>query len=75
HPEKLPSAITRHENEVIRVFGMLESVLSKQEWLLGDKRTIVDILFVVRIMVPVSRGMLLGVEGLDVPTKSPVFYS
>ncbi|KAH9917128.1 uncharacterized protein BXZ73DRAFT_80888 [Epithele typhae] len=30
HPEKLPSAIIRYENEVIRVFGMLKSVLSNR---------------------------------------------
>ncbi|KAH9934023.1 glutathione S-transferase C-terminal-like protein [Epithele typhae] len=75
HPEKLPSAIKRYENEVVRVFGVLESVLSKRAWLLGDKCTVADISFVIWNMGPVSRGMLSNVEGLDVPTKFPAFYA
>jgi len=46
HPEKLPSAIDRYKREIIRVLGVLESVLSKQEWLVGGKLTIADISFV-----------------------------
>ncbi|KAI0075345.1 glutathione S-transferase C-terminal-like protein [Panus rudis PR-1116 ss-1] len=46
HPEKLPSAIDRYKNEVRRVLGVLESVLSKQEWLVGGKYTIADMSFV-----------------------------
>jgi glutathione S-transferase len=30
--EKLPSAQERYQKEILRVFGVLESVLSKQEW-------------------------------------------
>lgn len=46
HPEKLPSAIERYENETKRVLGVLESVLSKQDWLVGGKLTAVDMAFV-----------------------------
>ena len=46
HPEKLPSAIERYKKEILRVFGVLESVLSKQEWLAGDKATIADLSFI-----------------------------
>ncbi|MBW0495363.1 hypothetical protein O181_035078 [Austropuccinia psidii MF-1] len=46
HPEKIPSAIERYMNETKRVLGVLESVLSKQEWLVGNKYTIADLSFV-----------------------------
>ncbi|EKM53808.1 uncharacterized protein PHACADRAFT_211450 [Phanerochaete carnosa HHB-10118-sp] len=45
HSEQLPSAQERYNNEVKRVFGVLESVLSKQEWLVGGKVTIADLSF------------------------------
>lgn len=45
HPEKFTSAIDRYEKEVKRVFGVLESVLSKQDWLVGGKYTIADLSF------------------------------
>ncbi len=46
HAEKIPSAIERYKNEILRVFGVLESVLSKQSWLVGGKYTIADLSFV-----------------------------
>lgn len=46
HSEKIPSAIERYQNEIKRVFGVLDSVLSKQEWLVGGKYTIADMAFV-----------------------------
>ena len=46
HSEHLPSAIERYEKEARRVLGVLESVLSKQEYLVGGKLTIADISFV-----------------------------
>jgi len=45
HPEKIPSAIERYQAEIIRVLGVLESALSKQEWLVGNKCTIADLSF------------------------------
>ena len=46
HPEKIPSAIERYQNEIKRVFSVLESVLSKREWLVGNKVSIADISFI-----------------------------
>ena len=46
HPEKIPSAIERYKNEIRRVLGVLDSVLSKQEWLAGGKCTIADLSFI-----------------------------
>ncbi|EPT00881.1 glutathione S-transferase C-terminal-like protein [Fomitopsis schrenkii] len=46
HPEKIPSAAERYQKETLRVLGVLESVLSKQEWLVGGKPTIADISFI-----------------------------
>lgn len=47
HPEKVPSAIERYQKEILRVLGVLESVLSKQEWLVGGRFTVTDLSFVV----------------------------
>ena len=46
HQEKLPSAIERYVTETLRVFGVLDGVLAKQEWLVGGKPSIVDTSFV-----------------------------
>ncbi|TCD64428.1 Glutathione S-transferase 2 [Steccherinum ochraceum] len=46
HAEKLPSAIERYHKEIKRVLGVLESVLSKQQWLAAGKFTIADLAFV-----------------------------
>ena len=46
HPEKIPSVVERYKKETARVLGVLESVLSKQEWLVGGKPTIADISFI-----------------------------
>lgn len=46
HSEKIPSAIERFGNEMRRVFGVLDSVLSKQKYLVGDKVTIADLSFI-----------------------------
>ncbi|KAI0656170.1 glutathione S-transferase C-terminal-like protein [Cubamyces menziesii] len=46
HPEHLPSVIERYQKETQRVYSVLESVLSKQEWLVGGKLTIADIAFI-----------------------------
>ncbi|CCL99911.1 uncharacterized protein FIBRA_01936 [Fibroporia radiculosa] len=46
HPEKLPSAIERYQKETLRVFGVLEGVLSQQAWLVGGKCTIADFAFI-----------------------------
>jgi glutathione S-transferase len=54
HSEKIPSAIERYRQEVLRVTGVLESWLAKQAvgsgsdgpWLVGDKMTYADMCFV-----------------------------
>ena len=46
HPEKLPSAKERYVNEIERVTGVLDSWLQKHEWLVGDKCTYVDLMYV-----------------------------
>ena len=46
HPEKVPSALERYQKEILRVWGVLESVLSEREWLVGDKCTIADLSFI-----------------------------
>ncbi|OJT13983.1 Glutathione S-transferase 2 [Trametes pubescens] len=43
HPEKFPSAVERYQKEILRVLGVLNDVLSKQEWLVGDKCTVADL--------------------------------
>lgn len=46
HPEKYPSAIERYQNESRRILGVLEFVLSKQDWLVGGKLSVADMAFV-----------------------------
>ncbi|OBZ71376.1 Glutathione S-transferase 2 [Grifola frondosa] len=46
HPERVPSALERYKNEIIRVFGVLDGVLAQREWLVGDKCTIADLSFI-----------------------------
>lgn len=46
HSEKLPSAIERYGKEIERVIGVLETALSKKEWLVGDRMTIADLSFI-----------------------------
>lgn len=45
-PEKLLTVQEHFKKEIIRVFGVLESVLSKQPWLVGDNVTIADLTFI-----------------------------
>ena len=46
HKEKVPSAVERYNNETRRVLGVLDGVLSKQEYLVGGKVTIADLAFI-----------------------------
>ena len=52
HPEKIPSAIERYQKEIVRVFGVLDSVLAKQPWLVGDKCSVADLSFVTCLPIP-----------------------
>jgi len=46
HSESLPSAKTRYLNEVKRVVGVLDKYLEGKEWLVGNKCTYADLVFV-----------------------------
>jgi glutathione S-transferase len=48
HPEKLQSAITRYENEIGRVWSVIELHLGKtgKPYLIGDKMSFVDLMFI-----------------------------
>lgn len=45
-PEKIPYGIERYAKEVQRVIGVLEIILSKQEYLVGNKLTIADLSYI-----------------------------
>lgn len=57
HPgEKIPSAIERYKAEVKRVWGVLNDVLSKQDWLVGDKLTVADLALFMWVSLRVVEG-------------------
>jgi len=45
-PEKIPAAISRYENQMTRVVGVLDGILKGKEWLVGNKCTYADLSFV-----------------------------
>ncbi|KAL1950307.1 hypothetical protein VTO73DRAFT_5431 [Trametes versicolor] len=71
HPEKILSAIERYQKETLRVFSVLESVLSKQEWLLGDKFTVADLSFIPWNIIAVDGLILRDYEGFDFAKDFP----
>ncbi|KAI0659285.1 glutathione S-transferase C-terminal-like protein [Cubamyces menziesii] len=73
HPEKIPSAIERYQKEILRVLGVLESVLSKQEWLVGGKLTIADLSFIPWNGAAID-FVLAGVESVNVEKEYPSVY-
>jgi len=46
HHECLPSAIKRYQDEILRVFSVLERIFNRRDWLIGNKPTIADLSFV-----------------------------
>ena len=46
HPEPLPSARERYNNEINRVVKVLDTHLANRDWLVGDKCTWADLAFV-----------------------------
>jgi glutathione S-transferase len=48
HPEKIPSAQNRYMDEINRVVGVLDGVLTDRNsgWLVGDMATYADLMFV-----------------------------
>jgi glutathione S-transferase len=71
HSEKIPSAIERYDNEIKRVFGVLELVLAERPsgYLVGDKATIADLSF---ITWNNSATNWLEVEGLNFEKDFPL---
>lgn len=46
-PEKIPYGIKRYADEIVRVLGVLESVLADgREWLMAGKCTIADLSYI-----------------------------
>ncbi|KAI0822285.1 glutathione S-transferase C-terminal-like protein [Trametes gibbosa] len=74
HPEKIPSAIERYQNEILRVFGVLESVLSKQEWLVGGKCTIADLSFIPWNALVFGGFLMKDHEPVNLEEKYPALY-
>ncbi|KAI0372095.1 glutathione S-transferase C-terminal-like protein [Pilatotrama ljubarskyi] len=74
HPERIPSAVERYQKEILRVFGVLESVLSKQQWLVGEKLTVADISFVIWNETAVAYAGLDQLDGVDIEKQFPAFH-
>ncbi|KZT18516.1 glutathione S-transferase [Neolentinus lepideus HHB14362 ss-1] len=68
HPERIPSAVERYQNEVKRVFKVLDGELAKREWLVGGKFSIVDLSF---ITWTVSGTTRLAGPGYDASKEVP----
>ncbi|CCL99556.1 uncharacterized protein FIBRA_01574 [Fibroporia radiculosa] len=73
HPETLPSAIERYMKETLRIFGVLETVLSRQEWLVGGKYTVADISFIPWNEYAL-RGFLADHDGFNFEKDFPSVY-
>ncbi|KAJ3557918.1 hypothetical protein NM688_g1212 [Phlebia brevispora] len=69
-PPRIPAAIERYQKEILRVFGVLDGVLAKQEWLVGGKCTIADISFVMWNEVAVTK-FLNDYPGFDFERDFP----
>lgn len=52
--QRNPVVAERYQKEILRVFGVLDSVLSKQEWLVGGRPTVADVSFVMWVSKPRS---------------------
>jgi glutathione S-transferase len=74
HHEKLPSAIKRYEDQVVRVFYVLNLALEGKEYLVGDKCTIADLSFVTW---DAQTPWFLGdkFESMEIPKKYPVYWA
>ncbi|TBU41150.1 glutathione S-transferase C-terminal-like protein [Dichomitus squalens] len=75
HPERIPSAIERYQKETLRVFSVLDSVLSKPEnggWLVDGKPTIADLSFITWNEAAIN----ISIKGYaDVENEYPAFYA
>lgn len=68
HPEKVPSAVERYANEVLRVTMVLNNVLEGKQWLVGDKCTYADLSF---IHWAKGAPLLLGDKQVDFKKEYP----
>lgn len=50
-PERVPLALARYHGEAIRLYGVLETVLERKEWLVGGKMTIADVAFTTYVVL------------------------
>ena len=71
HPEKLPSAITRYQDETRRVVTVLDGVIasSPSGWLVGGKMTIADLSFFMWNRVAIRRTL----KDVDFEKEFPAF--
>ncbi|RPD77240.1 glutathione S-transferase C-terminal-like protein [Lentinus tigrinus ALCF2SS1-7] len=76
HPEKVPSAVERYENEILRVLGVLDGVLAKEPsgWLVGGKCTVADLSFVPWDLLALTLGFKDRAD-VDVAKTYPAFYA
>ncbi|KAI9757229.1 MAG: hypothetical protein M4579_003529 [Chaenotheca gracillima] len=57
HPEKIPSAVTRYQNEIKRVTSVLDRALEGKQYLVGNKASYADIAFMAwGMLVPFAMG-------------------
>ena len=70
-PEKIPSVIERYQKEIIRVLGVLESVLSKQQWLVGGKCSVADLSFITYVAIFAFEVLVSNGRSLDGTTSLP----
>ena len=57
-PVKIPGAIERYQKEILRVLGVLDGVLAKTEWLVGDKCSAADLSFLTYVTYSVAFAAL-----------------
>ncbi len=75
----MPSAVERYQNEVLRVFSVLDGVLanSPSGYLVGGKLTVADLSFVTwnRIALAYLLNVGEGIAHVDVGKDYPAFYA
>ena len=79
HPEKINSAVERYQNEILRVFSVLDGVLAKSPsgWLVGEKLTIADLSFITwnRIALVYLLNVGEGIGPVNIEKEYPAFYA
>ncbi|KAL8293710.1 hypothetical protein RQP46_000411 [Phenoliferia psychrophenolica] len=71
-PERIPYGVERYTKEVVRVCGVLDDVLAKQKFLVGDHVSIADLSFVP--WTNIALFMLLP-EGFNAEKEFPAFFA